>query len=301
MRKYSDLLNKYHLKPEKYDIKGKVTIISTDNGRFVIKEKNRNNDTKIYKYLESRNFSYYPSIISDNEDDYYITEYIEQLPMPDEQKIFDLIDLVALLHNKTTHFKEVDEDDYKKIYEDITNNIAYLYSYYNDLISIIETKVYMSPAEYLIARNISKIFASLNYCKNTIDSWYESVKEKRKKRLVVLHNNLDLSHFIRNSSSYLINWDKAKIDMPIFDLYKLYKKTALDFDFYEILKRYESSYKLLDEEKKLLFILIAFPDKIELSKNEFKDCKHISKSIDMIYKTENLISQYYTKDRKQNT
>lgn len=221
--------------------------------------------------------------------------------MPEEQKMFDLIDLVALLHNKTTHFKEVDEDDYKKIYEDIVNNVEYLYSYYNDLISIIETKVYMSPAEYLIARNISKIFASLDYCKNTIDSWYESVKEKRKKRLVVLHNNLDLSHFIRNSSSYLINWDKAKIDMPIFDLYKLYKKTALDFDFHEVLKRYESSYKLLNEEKTLLFILIALPDKIELSKNEFKDCKHISKSIDMIYKTENLISQYYTKDRKQNT
>ena len=301
MRKYSDLLNKYHLKPEKYDIKGKVTIISTDNGRFVIKEKNRNNDTKIYKYLESRNFSYYPSIISDNEDDYYITEYIEQLPIPEEQKIFDLIDLVALLHNKTTHFKEVDEDDYKKIYEDITNNIAYLYSYYNDLISIIETKVFMSPAEYLIARNISKIFLSLDYCKNEVQNWYESIKEKRKKRLVVLHNNLDLSHFIRNNSSYLINWDKAKIDIPIFDLYKLYKKTALDFDFYEILKRYESSYKLLDEEKKLLFILIALPDKIELSKNEFKDCKHISKSIDKLYKTENLISQYYTKDRKQNT
>lgn len=296
MRKYNQILKKYNLKPEKYDIKGKATIIYTDNGRFVIKEKNRNSDTQIYKYLESRNFSYYPKIISDNDDDYNIIEYIEQVPMPDEQKIFDLIDLVALLHNKTTHFKEIDEDDYKKIYEDITNNISYLYSYYNDLITIIETKVFMSPSEYLLARNITKIFNAIDYCKETTESWYESVKDKRKQRLVVLHNNLDLSHFIRNNSSFLINWDKAKIGIPIFDLYKLYKKCGLDYDFYEILKRYENSYKLLDEERILFFILIALPDKVELDDNEFKKCQNISAIVDSIYKTEKVISPYYSKN-----
>lgn len=84
--------------------------------------------------------------------------------------MLDLIKLVSLLHNKTTHYKEVDFADYKTIYETLSNNIEYLYSYYNDIITLIETKVYMSPSEYLLARNISKIFGSLNFSKQELEN-----------------------------------------------------------------------------------------------------------------------------------
>ena len=41
MRKYNDILNKYELKPKRYQIIGKVTIIDTDKGKFVLKEKKK--------------------------------------------------------------------------------------------------------------------------------------------------------------------------------------------------------------------------------------------------------------------
>ena len=299
MRKFNDVFSKYSLKPCRYQVKGKATIIDTDNGSFVIKEKNRDGNSSIYEYLNSRNFNYYPKVISDFEDDYVITEYIESSIMPDEQKLMDLIDLVSLLHSKTTHYKEVDAADYKKLYEDIANNIEYLYSYYNDIITIIESRVYMSPAEYLLARNISLIFSSLNYAKEELGKWYELVNNKTKQRLVVLHNNLDMSHFIRNKEAYLINWDKSKIDIPIFDLYKLYKRHSLDYDFEEVLKRYERNYPLLDEERRLLFILIILPDKIEFDENNLEMTKKVSRLIDSLYKTQQLISPYYSTNTEE--
>lgn len=299
MRKFNDVFSKYSLKPCRYQVKGKATIIDTDNGSFVIKEKNRDGNSSIYEYLNSRNFNYYPKVISDFEDDYVITEYIESSIMPDEQKLMDLIDLVSLLHSKTTHYKEVDAADYKKLYEDIANNIEYLYSYYNDIITIIESRVYMSPAEYLLARNISLIFSSLNYAKEELGKWYELVNNKTKQRLVVLHNNLDISHFIRNKEAYLINWDKSKIDIPIFDLYKLYKRHSLDYDFEEVLKRYERNYPLLDEERRLLFILIILPDKIEFDENNLEMTKKVSRLIDSLYKTQQLISPYYSTNTEE--
>lgn len=299
MRKFGAVLSKYSLKPCRYQVIGKVTIIDTDNGKFVIKEKNRDSNSSIYEYLNSRNFNYYPKVISNYEDDYVVTEYLESSIMPDEQKLMDLIDLVSLLHSKTTHYKEVDEADYKKLYEDIANNIEYLYSYYNDIITIIESRVYMSPAEYLLARNISLIFSSLNYAKEELEKWYELINNKTKQRLVVLHNNLDMSHFIRNKEAYLINWDKSKIDIPIFDLYKLYKRHSLDYDFEEVLKRYERNYPLLDEERKLLFILIILPDKLEFDENNFEMTKKVSRLIDSLYKTQKLISPYYSTDTKE--
>ena len=298
MRKLNEILNKYSLKPRKYEVRGKVTIIHTQKGSYVIKEKNRDINNLIYEYLNSRNFDYYPKIISDSEDDYVITEYIEELNIPDEQKIIDMIDLVSLLHSKTTHYKEVDEADYKKLYEDIANNIEYLYSYYNDIITIIESRVYMSPAEYLLARNISSIYSSLSFCKNELEKWYEIINKKTKQRLVVLHNNLNKSHFISNKSAYLINWDKSKIDIPIFDLYKLYKYHSLEYDFEEVLKRYERNYPLLEEERILFFILIMLPDKLEFNNKNYEMTRMVSRMIDNLYKTQKLILPYYSNNAK---
>jgi hypothetical protein len=106
---------------------------------------------------------------------------------------------------------------------------------------------------------------ALQFCKQEIESWHELIKEKRKQRFVILHNHLEIDHFIKNKNSYLISWDKAKEGLPIFDIYKLYKKHCLDFEFSEILKQYEKNYPLLTEERKLLFVLISLPDIIELN------------------------------------
>ncbi len=293
MKQISEILKKYNIKPHRYIKNGKATIIDTEMGRFVVKKNNKNK--KIFDYLKSRSFNYYPKIISDEDEEYEISEYIEELDYPNEQKMLDLINLISLLHNKTTHYKEIDYDDYKQIYEDIKNNIEYLESYYNDIITLIESHIYMSPSEYLLARNISRIFISLNFCKEEIENWYELIKDKTKQRVVVLHNNLDLSHFFKMDSSYLISWDKSKIGIPIFDLYILYKRHALDFDFSEVLRQYEQSYPLQKEERQLFFILIALPPKIDFDKSIYEQTKEISNQMDIMYKTERLISPYYSK------
>lgn len=293
MKQVNEILKKYELKPYRYTNNGKVTIVDTEMGRFAIKPKVKNNE--IFSYLKSRSFNYYPKVISNDEEEYEIAEYIDEIDYPNEQKMMDLVYLVSLLHNKTTHYKEVDFEDYKKIYEDINNNIEYLTSYYNDIITLAETHVYMSPSEYLLARNISKTYAALNFCKGEIEKWYKLVKDKTKQRSVVLHNNLDLSHFIRSDKSYLLSWDKAKIGIPIFDLYILYKRHALDYDFEEILKYYEQNYPLQEDERKLFFILITLPPKLDFELNEYELTKQISEQMDLLYKTERFISPYYSK------
>jgi len=291
MKEINELIRDY--KPNGYKKIGNVILVNTKGDKLIIKRKI--NDNNIYEYLNSRSFRYYPNIIDEN-DNYRITEYVKEIEMPNEQKIIDMINLTSLLHNKTTFYKEVDEDDYKKIYEDINGNIEYLNSYYIDIITIIESKVYMSPSEYLLARNISKIFNSLNFSKYELDNWYRMVENKKKQRYVVLHNNLELDHFIKNYNPYLISWEKAKIDIPIFDIYKLYKKHCLDFDFSTLFKIYENDYPLLEEERKLLFILISLPDKIEFNDTEYEMTKKIGEMLDYLYKTDDLISPYYSEN-----
>lgn len=293
--KINEILKSKGITARGYKKKGKVTIIETTDGKYIYKEGKLNK--QILNYLKSRNFDYLPLFLNAKDDPYQLTTYIQDLDIPKEQKILDLVKLTALLHSKTTHYKEIDLDYYEEIYEDLDNNLNYLYLYYTDLITLIESKVYMSPSEQLLARNITKIYDTISENKKRLENWHSHIKEKRKERRVVLHNNLKLEHFLESDIPYLISWDKAKIGNPVFDIYKLYQNHILDFDFETILNEYEKSYPLLKEEKELLFILISMPDLIDFKQDEYTNCKIISKMLDKIYKTEMFLSPEKSKDR----
>lgn len=282
------IINKY--KAKKVTLKNSAKIIENENTRLVIKKDNPN-ILETYNYLLSRSFDYFPKIIY-KDNDYNVYEYVEDVNEPSEQRILDIITLTSILHSKTTFYKEVDIDNYKYLYETINKKLEYLFNYYNDIITLIEKNIYMSPSNYIIARNINKIFETINYCKYEVDSWYELIKDKRKIRVVNIHNNLSLDHYIKNDKPYLISWNKNKIDMPIYDLLTLYKKYYLDFDFYELFNYYESRYPLTNEERKMLFILMSIPEKLVLDSSEYKNSIKCRKFFDYIYKTEDLINEY---------
>lgn len=285
-------------KPYRYTIKGKTTLLETTSGDFIIKPKTKD-ISELYTYLLSRNFDNFPNLIDSSRSGVNVYEYIVGCNMPYPQKCDDLIDLISSLHNKTSYFKEVSEDSFKMIYEDINGNIAYLKSYYDALYETNFNEIYMSPATYLFMRNYTKIIDVLDFCQRELVEWYELVKKETKVRVALLHNNLELDHYIKSNKDYLISWDNYKFDTPILDVVNLYKKEYLKLNFEEILARYMDRYPLLEYEKKLLFILIAMPTVIKEENNEFDKCKNISKELDYIFKTEDLIRPYYLQNEEE--
>ena len=276
----------------KITIKNGVKII---NDEFVKKKKKREIDN-IYNYLLSRSFDYFPEVL--NEDDEYIYyRYINDIDEPREQKMVDLVNLVSLLHNKTTFYKEVDIDNYKYIYESISKEIDDTYNYYNIVMDNIENEIYMSPSNYLIARNITIIYNALRYSKRNIDRWYKMIENSRKLRVVMTHNNLSLDHYLKNDRPYLISFDRARIDMPLNDLVSLYKKHYLDFEFSDLLKIYLSKYPLSESEMILFLTIISIPDKIPNNDSEYMRVLSIRRIIDYVYKTADLVAEYGIKEK----
>lgn len=284
-------LYEYNLHNKKVTLIKNATIVDTDNGKLVFKPNNGNLINNTYKYLLTRGFEYIPNLIT-NKDGYDIYRYINDNYEPIPQKMLDLIYIVSLLHMKTTYYKEVDIDDYKKIYEDVNDKIIDTYNYYNNIMDNIESKIYYSPSEYLIARNITLVYESLKYAKENIDKWYDLIKDKDKQRVVMIHNNLDISHYFKDDRPYLISWEHSKIDMPIYDLLKLYQNHYLDVPFNEIFTEYEKRYPLLQEERILLFTLMSIPFKIVNKEDNYSLCIEIRKVFDYIYVTSKLKSEY---------
>lgn len=279
MLRVHNILKKYNIVPTKIVKNNNVFII---DDKYVVKE-NKNKD--IYHYLDDRSFKYYPKIVNKVDDDYLITEYIKEEDTTDRTKIEDMIDLTALLHNKTTFYKKVDVADKKEIYEDTMKKINDIFKYYDSYMVDIESKEIYSPSEYLLAVNISIIFSSLYKAKERLDSWYENIKDKDKVRYVINHNNLDISHFIKSDNKYLTSWDKASIGLPIYDLYNLFTKKMYDYDL--ILDSYTSSYPLLDYEKELLLIFLLIPLKIE-KEDEYDKVVEIVNIVDKLVKFNDL-------------
>lgn len=294
-----NLFDKNNIITKKITLINNVRIVETDNEKLVIKKRNTALE-EIFNYLKSRSFDYIPEIIYKTKN-YDIYRYINDTYLEKEEKILDIIKIVTLLHSKTTFYKEIDDDTYKRLYENVIERIDYLYNYYNDIADIIESYDYMSPSNYLFIRNISKLYASLDYAKYQINNWYNIIEEKKRIRVVNIHNNLSLDHYLLDDKPYLISWEKSKRDIPIYDLISLYKKYYKELDFCDLFRIYESSYPLLKEERSLLLCLLTIPDKLDFYDSEYNLCKKIKNFYEYLFATDRLIMDYYKEEKQVST
>ena len=82
MKNYREIFN-----PTKITISGKSHILTTQDGKYVVKEKKK--DLKsLYNYLENRSFNKFPKII-DEYDNNYVYEYLDDINEPINQKMID--------------------------------------------------------------------------------------------------------------------------------------------------------------------------------------------------------------------
>ena len=283
----NNILEDYSINKKKYKKIKSARLLEIDNKKYILKKKKNNHN--IYDYLDSRNFSYYLRPISED-NDYELYEYLED----EEKSNEDLIRVVANLHNKTTTYKEVIPDDIKKLYEKIKKTISETRSFYFNMQDILETKMYYAPEEYLLLRNISSIYDSLKYSENNIDKWYQTKAKSSKERVVRLHNNLELNHFIK---SKLISWNNTKVDYPIYDFLNFYRKEFNVVEPISLYEIYNKNYKLEKDEKYLLKSLLTIPKEITFKDNHLINTQKISNEIKYLSKTRNFILKEYEKEQ----
>lgn len=293
-----ELVNKLY-KPYRITKLNSCTIIDSLDGKFIIKPKGEKNIKDLYSYLKSREFYSFPDIVDESRSEINIFEYIDWNDYPKEQKAQDLIKVIAKLHSKTCYEKEVTEDKFKEIYDNLKNNLLYYKDEYTRYINEFEEEVFMSPSHYLFMRNSSKLMSQIKFCETELDKWYDTVKDQRSTRVSIVHNNLSLDHFVKGEKEALVSWDKYITDSPILDFYGLYQREALELEFASLLKLYQKYFPLEKKEEDLLFIMLCMPRKITFENNEFLSCENLSHELDYVFKTESLVRPYYFSDDEE--
>lgn len=276
-------------RPYKITKKNNVYILNTMDGDFALKENPKINYKELYKYLKSRSFNYMPELSIDSRDDLLVLEYQEDVSVGNEQKAIDLIQIVALLHSKTSYFKNITNDKYKEVYELISNNIMYATNSYENYFNVFLNEEYIVPSHYLFLRNYSLIYHANKYTLEKLDTWFNMLKDRTKERVVLVHNNLKIDHFIKNSDDYLISWDNYDFDSPVLDLYNFYKNEWQNVSFKEVFEAYNNVFELLDEEKILLDILISIPFVIHFDGDEIDNCRKVRELINYLNSSSKIV------------
>ncbi len=274
--------------------KDNLKIIINGNNKKCIKRVEKNIFDK-YKYLKSKNFLNIMDYQYVN--GYEIRDYLEDISLNKEEKISELLYLVTMLHIKTTHYKSLTISDIKKFYESETDEIFEIKNYYNKICEEYDLFMIMPPSVNLLIDNISLIFNSLDKSKMFLDKWYDVMKLKKRKRVVFNHNNLKDSNIIVNNNSYLINWNKSKIDSPIYDLLSLFKNNIKEIDLIDMFNIYESKYKLTIEEINLLFCKLLKIDKLLFNKKDIINTREVYYVLYYLNKINNFLD-YYLKCEK---
>lgn len=288
------IIKERNLHPIAYRKIKSVYVVNSKNNEYVIKLNTNNYD--IYKYLISRDFLFFPENLSYVNDNYDISVFIPGLNTNNVQKLNDYVKIISLLHHKTSYKREIDLDEIKEEYESINNKIINLKNYYLELNERINHELFLSPSHYLLVRNISLIYSILDNTQILLNDVYQKLKDDKSIRVSLLHNNVDLEHLIVDESEYLISWDKAYFNNPIYEIENIYRKYYRDIDLNDLLKIYETINKINDLERKFLLVNLSIPNKIELTSNTFSDTKTVNNEIKYLNKVYELLIKYKNDD-----
>lgn len=297
MTKEQEILKKYNIIPQTISYKNKVKIITTTKDRYCLKLK-ESSTSNVYSYLNNHNFNNYVPPINDYNDPYELYPYIAEKNLDRETKALDLIYTISLLHTKTTTYQEINLDQIKQLYEDISNQINNLLMYYYDLQDYIENKEYMSPAEYYLIRNINRIYISLNNAKYDITNWYKLKEKSKQERQVLLHNNVSLEHFLENDNSYLINWKNARQGNVVYDFLSFFKNDYKLLEMESLFDIYQSKYRYTEDEITLFSALLQIPWKITFKESNYINTLKVKDLLDYIEKANHLILKNHEKNQK---
>ncbi len=251
---------------------GKAKII---NNEYVLKKKEKDLG-RLFNILDKKEVNNHPVIIEDKDD---ITSYKYIVADSEEIDVVEYASIVARLHNNTSQNKKISKKKYKDAHENIISYIDKVKEEYNTLILKAEEEVYPSPSNYLLSRNYSLFYLSLEQSEKDINKWYNSVKENETERICILNNNLKLENTIKSDKIYLLSWEKYIVDSPVLDIYKLIENDYKNIDILSFTKTYLNEIELSSSEKLLLKSLIEIPIRIKLNKSEIDNIRVIKEAL----------------------
>lgn len=199
--------NCYFIKKVEKELENKYTFLS-----------NHGINNVIYPYLNKE--KKFISNLSNN--NYYITDFITNNPIGEDQIGSRLFNALELLHNNTSIPRQLSVSDTKPKFEEITKQLDYKLKLIENYIRSLETSP-INQYSYLVLENYHIIIKAKEELIKLQKKIISAIKNKESIEYVFLHNNPKNDHLlIDKGSSFLTSIDMGKIGIDSLDMAKFY-------------------------------------------------------------------------------
>lgn len=272
-------------------------VVETEEGKFFITPK-CNDKKQVFRYLEQKDFPFFLPMKNSFRDSYEVYPYVEDDILPAD-KALDLIHILSLLHIKTTTYQTVVMDNVKELYESVSRQIQDKIDYYQKLQDDIENHIYMAPDEALFMKNVSLFYQNFQKSREYLELWYEMKKSQKEERVVFLHKQPCLLHFVDQKTPYFTHWDLSDKGYVIYDFLYFYKKDYMIVEMNPLFQIYQSKYKFTEDEMLLFFCLLLLDEKVEfISSNHYESTIVVQRHVSYAKKVSQFILEQNQKDEE---
>lgn len=151
---------------------------------------------------------------------FYLTDYVETIPLPLEQQIHYYMELLEKLHTETCLEVDVSDDELQHIYDKDYKRLQDSYDRLQKNMEAYELQRDRSPFEWYFMMVYPMLYTMLHHAHDELKKFYDLIKKDKKLPISLIHGDVNVSNLlVTEKSTYLINFEKSMFSIASLDMY----------------------------------------------------------------------------------
>ena len=151
----------------------------------------------------------------------YLTDYVEQVPMPLENRVRDYAVVLSELHNSTKVTVDKNDDEISWLYAEDYRRIEENFTLLEKLMEQSEMKLSRSPFEWQMMMMYPLLYGMYRRSDESLKRFYRLLGRKKKMPMAMIHGDVNVANILPSMKrTYLINFEDSRFAMPSVDMLK---------------------------------------------------------------------------------
>ena len=151
----------------------------------------------------------------------YLTDYVEQVPMPFENRVRDYATLLSKLHEKTEIVVDKNDDEISWLYEDDYRRLEERFMVLEMMMQHYEMKISRSPFEWQVVMMYPLLYGMYRRSDEAMKRFYQLLGRKRRLPIALTHGDVNVANVLPGTkTTHLINFENSSFDLPSQDMVK---------------------------------------------------------------------------------
>ena len=149
----------------------------------------------------------------------YLTDYVEQIPMPLEHRVRDYAGYLGELHDATAVVVDKNDDEISWLYADDYRRIEENFMMLETMMQQYEMKLSRSPFEWQMMMMYPLLYGMYRRSDESLKRFYRLLGRKKKLPMAMNHGDVNVANVLSGvKRTHLINFEDSHFDLPSADM-----------------------------------------------------------------------------------